>query len=317
MKIRGVNSRRGWHLAALAVFALAAATHAHAWFTADRMPPGDFPGYAAQVQYVRDALLEHGRVPFWCGECYGGTTNFTASLKEVLAFPLALAFDPVLATKLAFVLLRVAAAFGLYALVARELAAPAVGDRRGLCATRGARSRTTRSSTSTWRVATALLPSLWIAAVGSGARGGARSAIALGVAMACQLANNWVHAATAPLAVLATRAASRPWHGRTSARRGATRARAALALRGLAAFAVFCAFAASPVAWLASDARNHRLLPARRHRAAALGATSSARRSCSRTATTRSRPGSTRTSRATAWRSRTAGGATSAPSRSR
>src|SRR5262245_34341891 len=120
-----------WHLAALAALVLGAAWNAWEWLASDRMPPGDFPGYAAQLQYVRDALLAHGRVPRWCVECYGGTTDFTGHLKEVLAFPLALAFEPVLATKLAFLILKIGAGWGLYALVARWLAAPAVGIAAG------------------------------------------------------------------------------------------------------------------------------------------------------------------------------------------
>src|SRR5262245_57975757 len=119
------------HAAVIALFALAACVNAWGWLTGDRMPQGDFPGYAAQVQYVRDALLEHGRVPLWCAECYGGTTNFTSNLKEYVAFPLAVVFEPVFATKLAILLLRIAAAFGLYVLAARWLAAPVAGIAAG------------------------------------------------------------------------------------------------------------------------------------------------------------------------------------------
>jgi hypothetical protein len=256
-----VDSRRAWHLVALVVFACAAAIHTRPWFTEDRMPPGDFPGYAAQIQYVRDALLEHGRVPNWCVECYGGTTNFTANLKEYLAFPLAAAWGPVVATKLAFVLLRVIGALALYWLVARELAAPAVGIAAGYAYSYGAIANLQIEHLDV-AVATAILPFLWIAAVSVLRHGGVAWAVALGVAMACQLANNWVHAATAPLAVLAL-ALVRPWRGANDDaapwRDGALARR--WALRGFAAFAVFCVFAASSVAWLASDARNHHLLP--------------------------------------------------------
>jgi hypothetical protein len=256
-----VKSRRAWHVAAIAAFALAAAIHTRAWFTADLLPLGDFPGYAAQIKYVRDALLEHGRVPRWCVECYGGTTNFAANLKEYFAFPLAVAFDPVLATKLAFVLLRVIGAFGLYWLVARALAAPAVGIAAGYSYSYGAIANLQIEHLDV-AVATALLPFVWICALELWRRGGARWAIALGIAMAFQLANNWVHAATAPLAVLAL-ALVRPWRTDPDERppwRDAALARR-WALRGLAAFAVFCAFAASSVAWLASDARHHSLQP--------------------------------------------------------
>ncbi|HKA14275.1 MAG TPA: hypothetical protein VKH41_04595 [Myxococcota bacterium] len=263
-------ARRAWHLAALLAFALAAAVHTRAWFTEERMPAGDFPGYAAQVQYVRDALLEHGRVPHWCIECYGGTTNFTANLKEYLAFPLALVFEPVVATKLLFVLLRVVGAFGLYWLAARELAAPAAGIAAGYAYSYGAIANHEIEHLDV-AVATAIAPFIWIAAVGLWRRGDKRYAVALGVLMAAQLANNWVHAATAPLAVLGL-ALVRPWWvdgGEPAPWCSAALARR-WAVRGLAAFGVFCAFAASSTVWLASDARNHALFPAetiQRHRA--------------------------------------------------
>ena len=128
------------------------------------MPPGDFPGYAAQVQYVRDSLLEHGRVPRWCVECYGGTTNFTSNMKEYLVFPLAVAFDPVIATKLAFVLLRWIGAFGLLLLVTRELAAPAVGIAAGLCLLLVRDGELPDRSISTSRSPRAILPLLWLSA---------------------------------------------------------------------------------------------------------------------------------------------------------
>jgi len=253
---------RRWHLVALCVFALAAVIHTRGWFATDRMPLGDFPGYAAQVQYVRDAMLEHGRVPLWCVECYGGTTNLTGHLKEYLAFPLAVAFEPVLATKLAFVLLRVIAALGLYGLVARWLAAPAAGIAAGYAYSYGAIANHQIEHLDVV-VAAALLPLSWLSAALVLRRGGARWAIALGVAVACQFVNNWVHAATAPLAVLGL-ALFRPW--RAGPDEDAPWLDAALArrwaLRAIAAVGVFLAFAASQLAWLASDARNHRLYSA-------------------------------------------------------
>src|SRR5262245_12804920 len=124
---RTLPDRWRWHVAALAALLVAALWNGWEWIARDRMPPDDFPGYAAQVQYVRDALLEYGRVPRWCIECYGGTTNFTGNLKEYLAFPLAVSLGPIAATKLVFLILKVAGGLGLYAIVARYLAAPAVG----------------------------------------------------------------------------------------------------------------------------------------------------------------------------------------------
>jgi hypothetical protein len=257
-----VDSRRAWHGLALGVFACAAALTTQAWFTADRMPPGDFPGYAAQVKYVHDVLMQLGRVPRWCVECYGGTTNFTASWKEVLVLPLSIAFDPVLATKLAFVLLRVVGAFGLYWLAARELAAPAAGIAAGIAYSWGALANGEIEHLDV-AVATALLPYLWICAVALLRSGRALAVIGLGLAVAFQFANNWVHAATAPFAVLGL-ALVRPWQtgDRSDAPWRDLAVARRYALAALAALVVFAALAASPIAWLIADAQNHSLLPA-------------------------------------------------------
>src|SRR5262245_813254 len=194
-RARAARARGSWamHVAAVGVFALAACTNAWSWITGDRMPPGDFLGYAAQVQYVRDALLEHGRVPLWCAECYGGTTNFTSNLKEYVAFPLAIAFEPVFATKLAILLLRILAAFGLYVLAARWLAAPVAGI--ASCYAYGFGSiPNCQFEYLDAALAASLLPATLLASAALLARGGARHAVALGLLAACQLANNWVQA---------------------------------------------------------------------------------------------------------------------------
>src|SRR5262249_48356398 len=126
-----------------------------------------------------------------------------------LAFPLTLAFDPVAATKLAFVLLRLLGALGLYWLAARELAAPAVGIAAGYAFSYGAIANGEIEHLDV-AVSTALVPFVWICAIELWRSGGARWAIALGVGIACALANNWVHAAVLPIAVLAL-ALVRPW----------------------------------------------------------------------------------------------------------
>jgi hypothetical protein len=48
------------HVGAPLIFGLAAAVSMRGWFVEDRVPGGDFAGYAAVTQYVRDMLLEHG-----------------------------------------------------------------------------------------------------------------------------------------------------------------------------------------------------------------------------------------------------------------
>jgi hypothetical protein len=246
---------RRWHALAVGALALAAVVNAWEWFDADRMPGGDFPGYAAQIQYVRDALLRHGRVPLWCTGCYGGTTNFTGHLKEYLAFPFAVWGGPVLAGKLLFSLARFAAALGLYGVVARLFAAPGVGLVAGYAYGFGALANHQGEHLDV-AVAAALYPPILLAGAGMLRRGSARPACAFGVLVACQLVNNWVHALPAFVA-LALLAALRPWRDPAGPpeRPAWSRWARLLAL----AFAVFLAFAGSQLAWIASDARNHRL----------------------------------------------------------
>jgi hypothetical protein len=242
---------------------LGAAFNTWDWFAAARMPYGDFPGYAAQVQYVQQSLLEHGRVPLWCGECYGGTTNFTGHLKEVLAFPIAVWGDPVLATKLAHVLLRIAGGLGLYALVVRLFGAPGVGMVVAYAHAFAAIANHQLEHLD-MALAGALAPGILLAAVELLRSGGWRWALALGVLVACQLVNNWVYAFPAPFVVLAL-LALRPWQPRPGEgspwrdRPLATRQATQLLLAGC----VFLLFAGSQLAWLATDARHHRLVPER------------------------------------------------------
>ena len=86
------------HLSAAAGLALLGAFVMRQWFLGGLLPGGDFPGYAAAVEQVAGWLP---RLPDWCAECFGGASVLDAPLKEILAFPLAALFGPVLGTKLA------------------------------------------------------------------------------------------------------------------------------------------------------------------------------------------------------------------------
>jgi hypothetical protein len=255
-----LRHRWRWHLAALGVLTLGALFNAWEWLARDRMPVGDFPGYVAQIQYVRDALLEHGRVPLWCVECYGGTTNFTGYLKEILSFPLALLLDPILATKLAFLICKIAGGWALYALVARNLAAPGAGIIAGYSLAFGEIANHQIEHLD-GVLALAIMPPLVVAGVELLRRGGIGWTVALGVLASVQLVNNGVHALLVPLTV-ASLAVLRPglpddaslWRDRKIA---------AIWLRRLAAaVAVSLLFAGGQIAWIAFDSRNHRLFPA-------------------------------------------------------
>src|SRR5262245_20526889 len=246
-RARAARARGSWamHVAAVGVFALAACTNAWSWITGDRMPPGDFAGYAAEVQYVRDSLLEHGRVPLWCAECYGGTTNFTSHLKEYVAFPLALAFDPVLATNLTFLLLRIAAAVGLYALVHRCFAAPAAGLVAGYVYGFGAIANHQYEYLDA-ALSAALLPPFALASLSLLARGGARRGAAVGALAAGLFVNNPVHAIAAPVWV-ALLTLFRPWRAPPAS--GAAGPLSRVLAGMIAAIAVFLALTCSQMAW--------------------------------------------------------------------
>ena len=248
---------RGWHVAALGALLLGAAANAWPWFALDRMPPGDFPGYAAQVQYVRDALLAHGRVPHWCVPCLGGASQFTANLKEYLVFPFAVALDPVVATKLGYLVLRVLGGLGLYWLAVRLFAAPLAGIVAGYAAAFGA-IQNHHLSLLDLALASALLPPIVVAAAEVLSGGSAVWVVALGTLAAALLMNNWVYAFPVPVAIAGlmlarllrpgSEASAMAWWRRAGAARVA------------AALAVALVLAASTLAWTAADAGHHALL---------------------------------------------------------
>jgi hypothetical protein len=247
------------HAAALGALALGALFTGWEWLVGDRMPPADFPGYAAQVEQVRDALLAHGRVPRWCLECFAGASRFTSHLKELLVFPLALVFEPVLATKLAYLGLRVAGGFGLYWLAARELRAPGAGLVAGYAYAFGAIANH-HAVLLDLALASALLPPLLLATAAVVRRRSAASVVALGALSAAMLVNNWVYAFAVPAAV-AMLALGRPWQaGAAAAATDTAWWRRAALPRIAAAFGVTLVLTVSHLGWLAADTRHHALL---------------------------------------------------------
>ena len=253
----GLAVHRGWHLTAVCVLLIGAAANAWPWFALDRMPPGDFPGYVAQVQYVRDALLAHGRVPNWCVPCLGGASQFTSNLKEYLAFPLAVALEPVLATKLTYLLLRVLGGLGLYWLSVRLFAAPLAGIVAGYAAAFGA-IQNHHLSLLDLALASALLPPIVVAAAEVIGGGSAVWVVVLGTFAAALLVNNWIYALPVPVAIAAMMLARLLRPG--SAASAMTAWRRAGVARVAAAFGVTLVLAASTIAWLVAYARQHALL---------------------------------------------------------
>jgi hypothetical protein len=248
---------RGWHLAALCALLLGAAANAWPWFALDRMPPGDFPGYVAQVQYVRDALLAHGRVPNWCVPCLGGASQFTSNLKEYLVFPLAVALDPVLATKIAYLVLRVLGGLGIYWIAVRRFSAPLAGIVAGYAAAFGA-IQNHHLSLLDLALASALLPPTVVAASEVLGGGSAIWVVVLGALAAALLVNNWVYALPVPVAIACLMLARllRPGHEPSAAKWW----RRAGVARVAAALGVTLVLAASTLAWIAADAGHHALL---------------------------------------------------------
>ena len=245
-------------LGALAVLAIGAAVNAWAWFAYDRMPPGDAAGYVAQVQYVRDALLEHGRVPLWCVECYAGASQFTGHLKEYLVLPLALLVNPLLATKLGVLLLRVLGGFGLYWLAARLFGAPLAGLVAGYAYAFGSIANH-HTALLDLALASALLPASLLAADLVVRRRPLGAVLALGALAAALLVNNWVYALSLPVAVAALMAARVLRSDPAEAGAGAPWQRAGV-LRVVAALGVALVLAGSQLAWIAADTRHHALL---------------------------------------------------------
>jgi len=236
--------------AALAL-ALATAYVVSDWFLLDRMPGGDFPGYVASLDQVQHWLAELGRVPRWCPQCYGGSSVFTSRFKEVLASPLVWVSEPVVATKMAFAACRWLAALGIFACFVRFFSAPYVGVAAGLVYSFGSYSNHEIEHLEV-AFAAMLLPAFLLAAAET-IRGNGRAApIVLGVLAAATFSNSWIQAIVS-LVLAGLLLWLRPWDGFLVTPRSIARR---LALAVLVAMLL----SASSLAWMTSDAPNHRLI---------------------------------------------------------
>ena len=252
-----------WHLGALAAFALAAVLTMRPWLDPGLLPGADFPGFAAEVDWTRARLERDGTLPSWVPERFGGATRFMSNLKEVLTYPLASQLGAVQGTKAMFVLMRIAAAFGMYLLCARWLGSPLAGLAAGYAYGFGAPAnlQATLGGHLDLAISSALFPMILLAAAALLRHRRVRDAVLLGTLVAVEFcAHSYLQAMIVPVIFLLL-LLLRPW--RHDPRADDPRAEPALARRWLGltagALAVFLLLGASQAAWLAADLPNHML----------------------------------------------------------
>lgn len=251
-------SRAAWHAAAVVAFALAAFVTMRPWLHPRLLPGGDFPGFAAEVDWVRARLDRDGSLPDWTPERFGGATRFMSNLKDVLVYPLARRFGAVQGTKLAFLVARVVGAFGLYLVCARLLRSPAAGLLAGYAYGFGAPAnlQSTLGGHLDLAISSALFPFIVLAAAALLRRGRRRDAVVLGALVAVEFcAHSYLQAMLVP-GVVALLLVLRPWRGAGDLGLAGRWMR-----RTTLAVAVFVLLGASQAAWLAADLRHHGLHP--------------------------------------------------------
>ena len=246
-------------MAAILFFAGAGVVVMLEWFTQDRLPPGDFAGYAAVIRFVRNAVLRNGQVPAWCSTCFGGSTYFVSSFKEYAALALSAWLEPVLATKLMFLITKVLAAFGVYLVLARLFGAPEAGIVAGYACVFGAFANYETHLDEP--ISLTLFPLVFLASVELLRRRRWPWAVGLGVLLACQLSNNAVQALLCPV-MFGLLLAFRPWRDGPGAENpfGDRRLAVRWAMLTALTLVVFLVVAASPLAWLAADLHHHSLV---------------------------------------------------------
>jgi hypothetical protein len=259
MKVRCLLS----HAGALATFTLAAVLIMRPWLDPQLLPGADFPGFAAEVDWVRARLDRDGTLPAWTPERFGGSTRFMSNLKEVVAYPLAKRFGAVQGTKVMFLLMRIGAAFGMYLVGARCLGTPMAGLLAGYAYGFGAPAnlQTTLGGHLDLAISSALFPAILLSATSVLRRRRGRDAVLLGALAAVEFsAHSYLQALIVPVIFLLL-LVLRPW--RREVGEEDVRADPALARRWLGltagALAVFLLLGASQAAWLAADLGNHTL----------------------------------------------------------
>ena len=256
-------------LTAILFFTVSAVVVMRGWLLTDRLPPGDFGGYAAVVDFVGTTVVEDGRMPSWSSKWFAGSTYFMSSFKEYVTMPLLLAFEPVAAVKVMTAITRVAGALVVYLLFARYLGSPLAGALAGWCYAFGAASaHLTRHLD--YGFSSVLFPLVLYAAIESARTNRRRQWMLLGALLGVQFCVNYVQAAVAwgfaAVAVFAVTAASRgaARHGGGGAARHGWGGAARHGWRGSSigvtlAILTFGAFAASQIAWFVFDLGNHAL----------------------------------------------------------
>lgn len=241
------------HLLALAVLALLGAANMRGWLLHDVMPPAnsDVPGYVAVAEAVAESLRDGTWWIRWSPRWFGGTSEFLSAFKEYLVAPAALLVGVPRALQLVVVAAKIAAAFGMYALVVRLAGAPAAGLLAAYAYAFGE-----IGNRLAWRLDAALtyafFPAAALAATALLRRPRLGPALALGVIGAAQFLTNYLHVLLlAPLCLLF--ALLRPWEDRPGGR---------ALLRGLpgplvAGALLALALSASQLAWLVRDLGHH------------------------------------------------------------
>ncbi len=252
-------AQRSWSLVAFVVFAVAAPVNMRGWLQRDLLPPGDFPGFAAEAEHFARTLERYGRLPSWDAERFAGTTPFVSPMKEAMFFPLVAGLGVASGVKLTYLVLKLLAAFGMYLLFARLLDAPAAGIVAGYAYAFGSVANCQNDPIV---VSFALFPFVFLAAAEVLRAPGAWAAVAFGVLTAVEFcAHSYVQALMCPVMFLLL-LGLRPWR-QTSAAAGGERSLATRrALATVGAAGVFVLFAASQLAWFAADLPNHDLYPA-------------------------------------------------------
>ena len=254
----GVGTR--WHVAAVAVFCLAAAANLRGWFLQDRLPPGDFAGYATVVAHVADLLVRYGHVPAWCAKWFAGTSHFMSPFKEYLTAPLVLWLGPVWGTKVMFVCLKIAAALAVYAFFVRLFRAPVAGLLAGYAHAFGNCGNYVFIHLDL-AFSYVIFPLLVLAATELLRLRRWRWAVAAGALAASQLAVNYVQAMLVP-ALFLVLLVMRPWRGDSGDPPGSARPppRGHRLLLLVGAGVVALVLGASQLAWFTVDLPHHAMM---------------------------------------------------------